>query len=589
MEKINVNIRDSIAKLSKGSRVKLINEIKKNLNLNSSRLFMNNSNNLDPDSALQVENFLSENLKGESFLVRIWIYILKFFQKDVSKKDIYKNYYLKSLENSINNIYKKPVIDFRKRILHMGFVEMFFGLYRYSMKLKKFFQILDDRNAVERAIFEVINRKIPDVKHKMEDFLDSEEYEKYLKKDKSKNDLECIIKSRINTYINSIPLQTYKTVEDIFKFFYILNSIAFFPYKSFFSFFDIEFLDNNENLDIINFNNLVNVSFDSVDKYFNSFFDILYTLRDIEVNEEILKIIIRYYFLKIDSSEDEILGDENILEFDIMYKNILSAMSDIISLSKTLPYMKVFKLYYKNPVLQPKKYVSYLDLKSFYENILFLNVSGQIISRQDDDLKSLMNKEIKSLIKNYNIIVNLNNIIFIGLKIEYSNFKKIYFMNEFFRTIYDTRIMEVLKIIANVVLVNNIELRSAYISLEKNFNLMRKEIYDFCFEINYKNEEYERCNQEDNGNSCREKILEWCLNENCYIEKLVLNFIDCFIELRKRYCFLLENNNTFIQSALNISYKLSTGDGDSESINLAYVINNILSIIDQTLFILESL
>ncbi|AYE36556.1 hypothetical protein DB313_03695 [Borrelia turcica IST7] len=587
MNKIEINIRDSIAKLSKESRVRLINEIKKNLSLNSSGLFMNNSSRLDSDSALQVENFLSENLKGESFLVRIWISILKFFQKDISKKDIYKNYYLKSLENGINNIYKKPVIDFRKRILYMGFVEMFFGLYRYSMKLKKFFQILDDRNSVERAMFEVINSKIPDFKHKMEDFLDSEEYEKYLKKDTSQNDLEYAIKTNISAYVNLIPLQTYKTVEDIFKFFYVLNSVAFFPYKSFFSFFNIEFLDDNENLDIVNFNGLGNASFDSVDKYLNSFFDILHTLRDIEVNEEILKIIIRHYFLTIDSNEDEILGDESLLKFDIMYKNVLNIMSNIISLAKTLPYMEVFKLYYKNPVLQPKKCVSYLDLKSFYENILFLNVSGQIISRHDSDLKILMNKEIKSLIKNYSIIVDLNNIIFIGLKIEYSNFKKLYFMNEFFKTIYDVRMMEVLKTVANVVLVNNVELRSAYVALEKNVNLMRKEIYDFCFEINYKNEEYERCSQEDNDNSCREKILEWCLNENCYIEKLVLNFIDCFIDLRKRYCILLENSNTFIQSALNTSYKLSTGD--NESISLAYVISNVLSLIDQTLFILESL
>ena len=147
--------------------------------------------------------------------------------------------------------------------------------------------------------------------------------------------------------------------------------------------------------------------------------------------------------------------------------------------------------------------------------------------------------------------------------------------------------MEVLKTVANVVLVNNIELRSSYVAREKSVNVMRKEIYDFCFEVNYKNEEYERCNQEDNDDSCRERILEWCLNENCYIEKLVLNFMDCFIDLRKKYFILLENSNTFIQSALNISYKLSTGETDK--ISLAQVISNVLSLLDHTHYILESL
>ena len=50
------------------------------------------------------------------------------------------------------------------------------------MKLKKFFQILDEKNAVEKSMFEFINIKIPDFKNKMEDFVDSKEYEKYLKR-----------------------------------------------------------------------------------------------------------------------------------------------------------------------------------------------------------------------------------------------------------------------------------------------------------------------------------------------------------------------------------------------------------------------
>ena len=88
MSKIEISIHESIDKLSKESRIRLINEIKKNLSLNSSGLFMSNSSRLDSDSALQVENFLSENLMGESFLIRVWVSILKFFQKDISKKEI---------------------------------------------------------------------------------------------------------------------------------------------------------------------------------------------------------------------------------------------------------------------------------------------------------------------------------------------------------------------------------------------------------------------------------------------------------------------------------------------------------------------
>ncbi|UGQ17480.1 DUF5312 domain-containing protein [Borrelia sp. RT1S] len=591
MSKIEISIHDSIEKLSKETKMRLIKEIKKNLSLNSSGLSVDEADRLDSESESQIENFLSDHLVKESLLVRAWVYILTFFQRDISRGDIYKNYFLKNLENNINKNYKKPVIDFKKGVLHIGFVEMFFEFYYCSVKLKKFFKILDDKNVVEQAMFEVISSKIPDFKHKIEDFLSEEEYEGYLKKGNSLNDLEEDLKTKISVYLNSIPLQTYKTVEDIFEFFYVLNSVAFFPYKSFFSFFNIEFLDD-ATLDIVKFSGLGSASFESVDKYFNCFFDLLHTVGFIEVNEEILKIIVRSYFLVIGSNEAEIFNEEGFLEegflkLDIIYKNVLNIMLKIISLVKTLPYLEIFRLYYKNPVLQPRRRCTSLDLRGFYENILFLNVSGQIVRNHDTDLKRLANKEIKNLIKNYSVITDLNSIIFTGLEIGYSNLKKLYFLNEFFRTVYDVRMMEVLKAVNNVVLVTNIEIRNSYVALEKSVNALRKEVYDFCFKINDKNEEYERCIQESNDYPCRDKILEWCLNENCFIEKLVLNFADCFADLRRKYFVLLENNNAFIQSALNVSYKLSTGD--NEKISLACVISNVISLIDQTLFVLKNL
>ncbi|WP_445436133.1 hypothetical protein [Candidatus Borreliella tachyglossi] len=588
MNKNDISIYASIDRLPKDSRDRLIREIKKNLSLNSSGLFTNNSNRLDSDSAAQVEDYLSEHFMGESFLVRVWICILNFFQRERRKEDIYKIYILKRLENSVNYVYKNPVIDFRKGYLHMGFVEMFFALYRHSVKLKEFFRMLENGNVVEQTMLEVIQSKIPNFKHKMEDFLESGEYEKFLKKEKSQNDLEEAIKAKISTYINSISLQTYKMVEDIFEFFYVLNSFAFFPYKSFFSFFNIEFLDDIENLDAVNLDNAISASFESVDKYFSGLFDLLYTLRSIEVNEDILRIIIKNYFFIMESDEDGILSEESLLKVDSAFKSIVSIMSKIISLAKTLPYLDVFKIYYKNPVLKPKKYIPYLDIRSFYENILFLNVNGQIVKKHSSTLKALMNREIKSLIKNYSVILDVNNLIFKGIDLEYSNFKKLYFLNEFFKTIYDITMMEVLKIVNNVVLVNNVDLRNSFISLEKNINTLRKEIYDVCFELNYRNEEYEKYKRDDkDDDSYREKILERCLNEINTIESLVINFTDYFIDLKKKYVALLENNNALIQSALNISYKLSAVD--NEKISLAFVIGNVLSIMSQALFIVENL
>ncbi|WP_024654959.1 hypothetical protein [Borrelia hispanica] len=589
MDKSNVSVYDSIDKLSKDSRAKLIREIKKNLSLNSSVLSLNSSNYLDSDSAVQVDDFLSKKFMEESFWIRIWIYILSFFQRDRTKEDVYKIYLLKNLERRVNSMYKNSVIDFRKGYLRVGFVEMFFEFYCHLIKLKGYFRMLESDNIVEQAMFEIIQGKIPNSKSKMEDFLEPEEYEQFVKKDKSQKELDEIIKIKINNYINAIPSQIYVVVEEMFEFFYILNSVAFFPYKSFFSFFDIELLDDKDNFDIADLDRTISTSFESVDKYFKCFCEIVHTLRDIVINEEVLKIIIKNYFLIVKSNENEILNEENLLNVDSIFKNMLGIMMKLINLSKTLPYLDVFKIYYENPLLTPKKYIPCFDVRSFYENILFLNVSEQLVENYSKSVTSMATKELKSLIKNYNVIMNLDKIIFKGLDLDYSFFKKLYFMNEFFKCIYDVRMMEVLKTVNNVVLAHNTDLRSLYIKLERDINVLRKEIYDLYFELNYRNGEYESYNSEEysSDDSYRDKTLEWCLREVETIKRLVFKFICCFVDLKEKYIALLDNNNAFIQSALNIFNKVSTED--NVKISLSYVIDNKLLIVKQALFVLENL
>lgn len=81
--------------------------------------------------------------------------------------------------------------------------------------------------------------------------------------------------------------------------------------------------------------------------------------------------------------------------------------------------------------------------------------------------------------------------------------------------------------------------------------------------------------------------MEWCLSEVETVKGLVFEFMGCFIDLKEKYIALLDNNNAFIQSTLNISHKLSTED--NTKISLGYVIANVLFIIKQSLFILENL
>lgn len=71
------------------------------------------------------------------------------------------------------------------------------------------------------------------------------------------------------------------------------------------------------------------------------------------------------------------------------------------------------------------------------------------------------------------------------------------------------------------------------------------------------------------------------------VKELVFDFMNYFVDLKEKYIALLENNNAFIQSALNISHKLSTET--NSKLSLSCVIDNVLFIIKQALFILENL
>ncbi|MBB6212818.1 hypothetical protein QIA17_04085 [Borreliella californiensis] len=589
MSSNNNSVYNAIGQLSKETKNRLMNDIKKSLGLNSSDFVLPNSSN-EPYVDSQLEKFLLGRLMEESFLIRMWLTILNFFQKDKSKEDIYKAYVIRNLENQINEMCKNPVIDFKRECLHVGFVEMFFNVYRYSMELKEFFKKLEKGGIiVEQTILEIIQSKVLNSKKNLEDFLDEGEYELFLKKEKTQNDLEESLKVKINEYISSIPSNTYKIVSDMFEFYYVFNSLAFFPYKSFFSFFNVDLLDNAENINIVDLEVGFGTSFSSVSKYLNSFFDILYTLKDIEINEDIVKTIISNYFsISDDISNSEIISrEDHISRVEYVLKNVLSIVSKIVGLSRTLPYLNIFKVYCKNPVVSPKKYVPFFDVKNFYENILFLNVMGQAIKKHDSALKVLVIKEIKSLVRDPGIVLNLKGEIFNELNGQYS-FKKLYFLNDFFKNIYDVRMMEVLRTINNVVLINNHDLRNIYVDIENNITALKKEIYNIYFEIDYKNEEFERYKRESKiDDTYKERVLKWCLNESASINKVSNRFVDYFIELKKRCLALLENHNVFIRKSLTVSYKSMVNE--NKTITLADVIGNLLEIINQALFIIKNL
>ncbi|QFI14802.1 hypothetical protein QIA37_04130 [Borrelia sp. CA_690] len=583
-------VYNAIGQLSKETKNRLMNDIKKSLGLNSSEFVLPNCSN-EPYVDSQLEKFLSGRLMEESFLIRVWLTILNFFQKDKSKEDIYKAYVIKNLENQINEMCKNPVIDFKRECLYVGFVEMFFGVFRYSMELKEFFKKLAKGGiVVEQTILETIQNKVPNAKKNLEDFLDEGEYELFLKKEKTQNDLEESLKVKINNYINSIPANTYRIVSDMFEFYYVFNSLAFFPYRSFFSFFNVDLLDNIENISIVDLEVGFGTSFSSVSKYLNYFFDILYTLKDIEIDEDIVKSIISNYFLIFDdiNNSETISREDHLSRVEYVLKNVLSVVSKIVGLSRTLPYLDIFRVYCKNPVASPKKYVPFFDVKNFYDNILFLNVMGQAIKRRESSLKVLVIKEIKNLVRDPSVILNLRGEIFNELNLGRYSFKKLYFLNYFFKNIYDVRMMEVVRTINNVVLINNPDLRNIYVDIENNITALKKEIYNIYFEIDYKNEEFERYKREGKIDDLyKERVLKWCLNESVSIDKASNRFVDYFIELNKRCLALLENHNVFIRKSLTVSYKLMTSE--NKKITLADVIGNLLGIISQALFIVKNL
>ncbi|APJ08433.1 hypothetical protein [Borreliella afzelii] len=586
----NNSVYNAIGQLSRETKNRLMNDIRKSLGLNSSEFVLPNCSN-EPDVDSQLEKFLSGRLMEESFLMRMWLTILNFFQKDKSREDIYKVYIIKNLENQINEMCKNPVIDFKRECLYIGFVEMFFSVCRYSMELKEFFKKLEKGGiVVEQTILELIQNKVIHSKKNLEDFLDEGEYELFLKKEKTQNDLEESLKIKINEYINSISSNTYKTVSDMFEFYYVFNSLAFFPYKSFFSFFNVDLLDNVENISIVDLEVGFGTSFSSVSKYLNYFFDILYTLKDIEIDEDIVKSIISNYFLISDdiSNSEVISREDHLSRVEYVLKNVLSVLSKIVGLSRTLPYLDVFRVYCKNPVASPKKYVPFFDVKNFYENILFLNVMGQAIERRDSSLKVLVIKEIKSLFRDPSIILNLKGEIFNELNLGHYSFKKLYFLNYFFKNIYDVRMMEVIRTINNVVLISNHDLRNIYVDIENNITVLKKEIYNIYFEIDYKNEEFERHKRESKiDDPYKERILKWSLNESGSIDKISNRFVDYFIELKKRCLALLENQNVFIRKSLTVAYKSLANE--NKKITLADVIGNLLEIINQALFIIKNL
>ncbi len=108
---------------------------------------------------------------------------------------------------------------------------------------------------------------------------------------------------------------------------------------------------------------------------------------------------------------------------------------------------------------------------------------GQAIERRDSSLKVLVIKEIKSLFRDPSIILNLKGEIFNELNLGHYSFKKLYFLNYFFKNIYDVRMMEVIRTINNVVLISNHDLRNIYVDIENNITVLKKKFIIFTLRL----------------------------------------------------------------------------------------------------------
>lgn len=229
-------VRELAQALPEGERRVLLSRIQKSLQLNSdseSSIYHGKSD--DEDQAARI---LADIRK-----LGLWQRIVLFFKKLFSSKTEQELFVGMKIEHIFRRLQNKghDLVQLEGRWLEPAFAELVYALYIQILPLinifRRFWKAPDTLQGLVEFILE---RRVPNAKSSIFRFMTFQELQDYFEKFESKESLKRELLKRIDIYLENIPPEVFREIEDgIFPLYYY-KELVLFDFTHFFNAFQVD-------------------------------------------------------------------------------------------------------------------------------------------------------------------------------------------------------------------------------------------------------------------------------------------------------------------------------------------------------------
>jgi len=183
------------------------------------------------------ERLLAEEMENLSFWARLGVWLKGVFSGK-SKHDLFVAMKIKQLKRVIRHE-SSGLTGFETRDLTTKFARQLFDLYHASFPLRPLFQAFhSDHGFRSRAITHLFDKKYPEAKRTLEDFLPIEEMEKIFHDTGSVEEIRKRLLGNFREYARRIPDKLLRQLEEGIKPLVYLKNLVLFPYTNAFHHFN---------------------------------------------------------------------------------------------------------------------------------------------------------------------------------------------------------------------------------------------------------------------------------------------------------------------------------------------------------------
>lgn len=365
---------DFAKSLTEDERQKLIEQLEKNLAGYAHK-------DEESESIEKPQEVLNEKIQTEmkklGFWQRLLLTVRAVFTSQ-SEKDVFLSIQVGRIYKSVQN-QERPCI--KENWITAAFAQ---SCYDFFSALAPFLELFSKPSKNPELLQEVttfiLEKKIPNAKSTLLDFMNSDELENQLEEYQDKRAIQFRLSQYISQYFQKIPLDVFRETEEKILFLYRYRALALFDYKTFFTAFEQDAASEGTEQELF-------VSkIDDVLEYLEMLYSILHSLRITQLGWNSYKDIFDY--IAVPDSEKNAQACWEILKTaTTLAQNFLkqSQLINIIRIAKANPYYKARNFTFD---LQIRAfYYTAVRLKIIQElDAEFSSIRGTFISRKKQEI-----------------------------------------------------------------------------------------------------------------------------------------------------------------------------------------------------------